>query len=134
VVHTVDPHDKTIDTSTPSFSGRIIAIQKSGDPPLKVDLLFLGEGYSKAEQDKCEKDIRRLKRWIVHVLAFHDGVISMYGRSALPLLIRAYRTRLAAYIAIRFLGRSSMSSAKSVMRCRLIIALFAPWRRSFHTM
>jgi hypothetical protein len=25
-----------------------------------MDLLFLGEGYSSAEQDKCEKDIRRL--------------------------------------------------------------------------
>ena len=57
---TVDPHDKTIDASRPPFPGRIIEIQKNGDPSLKVDLLFLGEGYSGAEQDKCEKDIRRL--------------------------------------------------------------------------
>jgi IgA Peptidase M64/Peptidase M64 N-terminus len=57
---TVDPHDKSIDASKPPFSGHIIEIQKNGDPSLKVDLLFLGEGYSGVEQDKCEKDIRRL--------------------------------------------------------------------------
>jgi hypothetical protein len=57
---TVDPHDKRVDASKPNFFGRIIDIQKKGDPSWKVDLVFLGEGYSAAEQDKCEKDIRRL--------------------------------------------------------------------------
>ncbi len=57
---TVDPHDKCIDTSGPPSPGRVITIEKNGDPALKVDLAFLGEGYTAAELDKCEKDVRRL--------------------------------------------------------------------------
>ena len=57
---TVDPNDKTIDSSKPPFPGHLIAIQNNADPALKVDLLFLGEGYSANEQEKCERDIRRL--------------------------------------------------------------------------
>ena len=56
----IDPKDKNIDTSKPPFSGRVLEIEKNGDSALKVDLLFLGEGYTAAEQDKCEKDVRRL--------------------------------------------------------------------------
>jgi hypothetical protein len=57
---TVDPHDKNIDNSKPPTSARVLSIEKNGDPSEKVDLLFLGEGYTAAEQEKCEKDIRRL--------------------------------------------------------------------------
>lgn len=56
----VDPRDKLIDDSMPVHPARVFAIEKNGDPSTKVDLLFLGEGYSASEQDKCEKDIRRL--------------------------------------------------------------------------
>jgi len=56
----IDPKDKNLDTSKPPFSGRVLEIEKNGDSAFKVDLLFLGEGYTAAEQDKCEKDVRRL--------------------------------------------------------------------------
>lgn len=56
----IDPHDKYVDTSKPPSPGRLLEIEKNGDPALKVDLLFLGEGYTAAELDKCEKDVRRL--------------------------------------------------------------------------
>lgn len=56
----VDPADKHIDSSKPAFSPHVIAIQNNGDPALKLDLLFLGEGYTATEESKCEKDIRRL--------------------------------------------------------------------------
>jgi hypothetical protein len=56
----IDPHDKTIDDSKPPASAPVLTIEKNGDPGEKVDLLFLGEGYSAAEQGKCEKDVRRL--------------------------------------------------------------------------
>src|SRR4051794_1373987 len=57
---TVDPPDKSIDASPPALSPAVLAIEKHGDPAAKLDLLFLGEGYTAAEEGKCEKDIRRL--------------------------------------------------------------------------
>ena len=69
---TVDPRDKRIDTSRPPFPGHLIEIQKNGDPALKVDLLFLGEGYNAAEQEKCEKDIRRLTEGLFSYSPFKE--------------------------------------------------------------
>src|SRR5437764_3026546 len=57
---TVDPKDKTIDASQPALSPAVLAIEKHGDPAVKLDLLFLGPCYTAAEEGKCEKDIRRL--------------------------------------------------------------------------
>ncbi len=57
---TVNPSDKNIDSSPPPLHPHVIQIQNNGDPALKVDLLFLGEGYAATEEGKCEKDIRRL--------------------------------------------------------------------------
>jgi hypothetical protein len=57
---TVDPKDKNIDSSPPPLHPNVIQIQNNGDPALKVDLLFLGEGYAATEEGKCEKDIHRL--------------------------------------------------------------------------
>src|SRR5947207_1902348 len=54
------PNDRNIDSSLPPLHPHVIQIQNSGDPALKVDLLFLGEGYAATEGGKCEKDIRRL--------------------------------------------------------------------------
>ena len=56
----VDPKDPFIDTARPASPGPLLAIEKNGDPALKVDLLILGDGYTAAERAKCEKDARRL--------------------------------------------------------------------------
>jgi len=56
----INPRDKYIDTSKPPSPGPVLAIEKNGDPALKLDLVLLGEGYTAAEGDKCEKDVRRL--------------------------------------------------------------------------
>ena len=69
---TIDPKDKTIDSSRPAFPGHVIAIQNNGDPALKVDLLFLGEGYSASEQEKCEKDTRRLTEGLFSYSPFKE--------------------------------------------------------------
>jgi len=69
---TIDPKDKWIDRSRPPFPGHLIEIQKNGDPALKVDLLFLGEGYARAEQEKCEKDIRRLTAGLFSYSPFEE--------------------------------------------------------------
>ena len=57
---TIDPKDKNIDSSPPRFQPCVIEIQNNGDPESKLDLLFLGDGYAAPEQEKCEKDMRRL--------------------------------------------------------------------------
>ena len=56
----VDPKDKFVDRSRPKPPGKLIELQKSGDPASKVDFLILGDGYTAAELPKFEKDARRL--------------------------------------------------------------------------
>ena len=58
---TVDPSDKFIvpDAASPD-AGPLLAIQRSGDPSEKLDLLILGDGYTAAERGKFERDARRL--------------------------------------------------------------------------
>ena len=68
----VDPHDKYIDTSKPPSPGRVIEIENNGDPALKVDLLFLGDGYTATELDKCEKDVRRLAEGVFSFSPFRE--------------------------------------------------------------
>jgi len=57
---TIDPKSIFVDSSVPTAPAPLIALQKSGDPSAKVDLLILGDGYTRAEEPKFEKDARRL--------------------------------------------------------------------------
>ncbi len=57
---TVDPKDILIDRSRPVSPAKVITLEKNGEPADKVDFLILGDGYTAAEQPKCEKDARRL--------------------------------------------------------------------------
>ncbi|OAV71407.1 IgA Peptidase M64 [Bacteroidales bacterium Barb4] len=54
----IDPASLFIDRS-PLPENKITDIQTAGDPAEKVDLLFLAEGYTAAEQDKFIADARR---------------------------------------------------------------------------
>src|SRR5262249_9990544 len=56
----VDPRDPEVDDSPPPPAGELIALQRSGDPAHKVDLLLLGDGYTARERRKFESDARRL--------------------------------------------------------------------------
>ncbi len=69
---TLDPKDKYVDTSHPASPGRVIEVEKNGDPALRTDLLFLGEGYTVAQQDKCDKDIRRIAEGLMTVSPFKE--------------------------------------------------------------
>ena len=51
---TVDPADPLIDRAAPPPAGEPIVLFESGPPPVKVDLLLLGDGYPAAERGKCE--------------------------------------------------------------------------------
>lgn len=57
---TVDPSDIFIDRSRPASPGRLIELEKNGDPATKVDFLILGDGYQASEVQKFERDARRL--------------------------------------------------------------------------
>ena len=68
----VDPNDKYIDRSHAPSPAPLIEIEKNGDPAAKVDLLFLGEGYTAKEAPKCEADIRRLVEGVFAVTPFKE--------------------------------------------------------------
>ncbi|HYH01423.1 MAG TPA: M64 family metallopeptidase [Terriglobales bacterium] len=68
----IDPTDKYIDRSHAPAPAPLIPVEKNGDPATKVDLLFLGEGYSAAESAKCEKDVRRLAEGVFAVSPFKE--------------------------------------------------------------
>lgn len=68
----IDPADKYIDRSHPPAPAPVITIEQNGDPATRVDLLFLGEGYTTQESAKCEKDIRRLTDGLFAVTPFKE--------------------------------------------------------------
>jgi hypothetical protein len=57
---TLDPGSRFVDRSPVTSRGKVVAIQESGPPETKVDLLVLGDGYTAAEAGKFEADARRL--------------------------------------------------------------------------
>lgn len=57
----IDPANKFIERGAAVVAaGAPIAIHESGDPATKLDLLILGDGYTRAERGKFERDARRL--------------------------------------------------------------------------
>lgn len=56
----VDPKDMFVDRSVLKSPGKVIPIEKNGEPSSKVDFLILGDGYTEAEMAKFERDARRL--------------------------------------------------------------------------
>ena len=47
----VDPADVLVHRETAPYQDEVVAIHKSGDPGMKVDLLLLGDGYTAEETD-----------------------------------------------------------------------------------
>jgi hypothetical protein len=77
----IDPNDIFIDRSKPAAPAPLIAIQKMGDPATKVDLLLLGDGYTKAEVKKFEADARRLTKVLFATSPFkeHASDFNVWG-------------------------------------------------------
>lgn len=68
----VDPKDIFVDTSAPAAPASPIALEKNGDPAHKVDFLILADGYTKADEPKCEKDGRRLMETLFSTSPFRE--------------------------------------------------------------
>ncbi len=56
----IDPESRFVNPADPVPMGEVWAIQESGPPTEKVDLLVIGEGYVEAELPKFHADARRL--------------------------------------------------------------------------
>ncbi|HEV7671763.1 MAG TPA: M64 family metallopeptidase [Thermoanaerobaculia bacterium] len=56
----IDPADSIVARGTSPSPGKVIEIQKKGPSSRKLDLLFLGDGYTAKERDKFVADARRL--------------------------------------------------------------------------
>jgi hypothetical protein len=67
----VDPADPAIDRTGPPALRRW-AVQESGPPSSKVDLLLLGDGYTAAEMGKWHADARRLAEVLFSVSPFKE--------------------------------------------------------------
>jgi hypothetical protein len=68
----VDPKDKFVDRSSLSSPGALIALQKMGDPAIKVDLLVMGDGYTTEERSKFEKDARQFLEKLFSTSPFRE--------------------------------------------------------------
>lgn len=69
---TVDPQNIFIADAKIAPPGRVIEIERNGEPSLKVDLLILGDGYTAAELGKFERDARRLTAILFQTSPFKE--------------------------------------------------------------
>ena len=67
----VDPADPSVDRRPPP-EVKVWAVMKNGEPPRKVDLLLLGDGYTAAEMPKWHRDARRLAETLFAVSPFKE--------------------------------------------------------------
>jgi IgA Peptidase M64/Peptidase M64 N-terminus len=68
----VDPRAPTVERASPPAGPKVWAVQESGPPRDKVDLLLLGDGYTAAEMDKWHADARRLADTLFKELPFRE--------------------------------------------------------------
>ncbi len=55
-----DPASRFVDRSPVPATGTVWSVFENGPPAVKVDLLFLGDGYTAAEKEKFHADVKRL--------------------------------------------------------------------------
>lgn len=77
----VDPAERKVNKGEIEHTNRSYAIKKSGDPAKKVDIVFLGDGYTKAEMGKFKKDVERLANVMLDSEPFeaHKGDFNIWA-------------------------------------------------------
>ena len=68
----LDPKDPLMERAAGPDAGGIIALQTSGDPADKVDLLILGDGYTLAERGKFEAQARKVMAFLFEQPPFKE--------------------------------------------------------------
>jgi hypothetical protein len=56
----IDPSSRRVNPSAPALKHKVDVIYENGPARQKVDIVILGDGYSKAEMEKFRKDAKRL--------------------------------------------------------------------------
>ncbi len=68
----LDPADYLVHQEAPAYVDEVVAIQDSGDPRFKVDLLLLGDGYTASEHDEFIAHARELTETLFATPPFRD--------------------------------------------------------------
>ena len=68
----LDPKDPLIEHTPAPDAGALMALQNSGDPATKVDLLILGDGYTTAERGKFEAQARKVMELLFQQSPFKE--------------------------------------------------------------
>lgn len=68
----IDPDDMLVVRAHPPATAELLTIEKNGPSADKVDLLFLGDGYSAEELEKFESDVRRLSNHLYSYSPFKE--------------------------------------------------------------
>lgn len=64
---TIDPLDYHIIRESMQSNDYIVTVMKNGDPHDKVDLVFLGEGYTREQQTKFETDVKKNVQYLFEI-------------------------------------------------------------------
>ncbi|MDH4197454.1 MAG: IgA Peptidase M64 [Candidatus Aminicenantes bacterium] len=77
----VDPADPTISRERPAADVRVFDLRRSGDPHVKVDLAFVAEGYTAAEEAKLRADLDRFVGILSKLEPYrsHLDAFNLYG-------------------------------------------------------
>ncbi len=68
----IDPADPQVVRASPPPAGTVKKLIDNGDPVDKVDLLFIGDGYTAAEAEQFEDDVRRLSGDLFGISPFKE--------------------------------------------------------------
>ena len=131
----VDPGDMFIDRSPAPSPGAVIELVKNGDPPSKVDLLILGDGYTAAERAKFEKDARRLVDLLFATSPFKErrpdfnvwGLCPPAAESGISRPSTGRHRRVAGRVAPTTPSAPSATCSRSTTAPFRDIASFAPY-------
>jgi len=77
----IDPADPTISRERPARDVRVFELRRSGDPHVKVDLAFVAEGYTAAEEAKLKADLDRFVGILSKLEPYrsHRDAFNLYG-------------------------------------------------------
>ena len=70
---TIDPKGTRVRRETTGETDKIFAIQTTGHPHDRVDLVFLSEGYVAAEQDQFQSDVKRMSDYLFSVEPYQSA-------------------------------------------------------------
>src|SRR5262249_49254290 len=127
----VDPKDQTVSDAVPDSPGPLIPLLKSGPSESKVDLLILGDGYTRAQRGKFEKDAKRLVSILFSQSPFKERKQDFNVWASAPSRVsRASPGPPPAFTGGAGSARPTTRSAASATSSPSTTAPFATWPRS----